>query len=184
MGIDIGTQSIAISAAQTVSLLELADQVNPKYAEPRQVQRAIDRSRRTMNPENYNEDSTVRKGVKLRWKQSNRYRKLAGRARELQRKNTDIRKYQHTCLANDILALGTEIYVEPMDYRALQKRAKKTEKNKSGQFKRKKRFGKSLANKAPAMLLLILENKLKCESNMTLRPSGAHCRRDVAFSLK
>ena len=161
VGIDIGTQSIAISSAQNVSLLELADQVNPKYAELRQVQRAMDRSRRAMNPENYNEDGTIRKGVKLYWKQSNRYRKLAGRARELQRKNADIRKYQHTCLANDILALGTEIYVEPMDYRALQKRVKKTEKNKEGRFKRKKRFGKSLANKAPAMLLLILENKLK-----------------------
>ena len=162
VGIDIGTQSIAISSAQSVRLLELADKVNPNYKRLLALQRAMDRSRRTANPENYNENGTVRRGVKLRWKQTNRYKKLAGKARELQRKNADIRKYQHICLANDILALGTEIYVEPMDYRALQKRAKKTEKNEHGRFKRKKRFGKSLANKAPASLLLILDNKLKC----------------------
>ena len=157
VGIDIGTQSIAISSEQKVCLLELADKVNPNYAKLLQLQRAMDRSRRA----NYNEDGTVRRGVKLRWHYSNRYRILAGKARELQRKNADIRKYQHTCLANVILALGSEIYVEPMDYRALQKRAKKTEKNKEGRFKRKKRFGKSLANKAPASLLLILQNKIK-----------------------
>jgi transposase len=42
----------------------------------------------------------------------------------------------------------------------LQKRAKKTEKDENGRYKRKKRFGKSLANKAPAMFLSILERKL------------------------
>ena len=163
VGIDIGTQSIAICSAENVSLRELADKVNKNHTELLKLQRKMDRSRRAMNPDNYNDDGTIRrqKGVKLRWTQSKRYRKLAGKARELQRKNADIRKYQHICLANEILSLGTEIYVEPMDYRALQKRAKKTEKDKNGRFKRKKRFGKSLANKAPATLLLILENKLK-----------------------
>ena len=41
------------------------------------------------------------------------------------------------------------------------KRARKTEKNDKGRFKKKKRFGKSLANKAPAMLLAIIDRKLK-----------------------
>ena len=43
----------------------------------------------------------------------------------------------------------------------LQKRSTKTEKNEKGKFKKKKRFGKSLANKAPAMLLVIIDRKLK-----------------------
>ena len=38
--------------------------------------------------------------------------------------------------------------------------AKNTEKNDKGKFKRKKRFGKSLANKAPSMLLAIINRKL------------------------
>lgn len=34
-------------------------------------------------------------------------------------------------------------------------------KNDKGKFKRKKRFGKSLANKAPSMLLTIIDRKLR-----------------------
>ena len=43
----------------------------------------------------------------------------------------------------------------------MQKRAKETTVNAKGRYNRKKRFGKSLANKAPATLILILESKLK-----------------------
>lgn len=77
------------------------------------------------------------------------------------RKQAAIRKLQHEILANEILSQGNNIYVETMDYAGLQKRAKKTEKNDKGKFKKKKRFGKSLANKAPAMLLSIIDRKLK-----------------------
>ena len=68
-------------------------------------------------------------------------------------KQADVRKYQHECLANYIISLGNNIFVEQMNFSGLQKRAKNTEKNNKGKFKRKKRFGKSLANRAPAMLL-------------------------------
>ena len=160
VGIDIGTQSIAIASSQSVHLLELADRVNDNHNKLLLLQRKMDASRRAINPDNYNPDGTIRRGIKLFWAKSNRYKKLAAQVRELQRKNADIRKYQHTCLANYILSLGTQVYVEPMDYRSLQRRAQKTTKNAKGRFNRKKRFGKSLANKAPAMFLTILENKL------------------------
>jgi hypothetical protein len=63
-------------------------------------------------------------------------------------------------LANDVIRLGDDFYVETMNFKGLQARSKKTEKNDKGKFKRKKRFGKSLANKAPAMLLTIIDRKL------------------------
>ena len=47
-----------------------------------------------------------------------------------------------------------------MNFAGLQKRAKNNEKNDKGKFKSKKRFGKSLANKAPSMLLTIINRKL------------------------
>ena len=47
-----------------------------------------------------------------------------------------------------------------MNFSGLQKYKKNTEKNDKGKFKKKKRFGKSLANKAPAMLLKIINRKL------------------------
>jgi hypothetical protein len=47
-----------------------------------------------------------------------------------------------------------------MQFSGLQKRSKKTTVNKNGKFNNKKRFGKSLANKAPAMLIEIINRKL------------------------
>ena len=52
-------------------------------------------------------------------------------------------------------------YVEQMNFAGLAKRAKKTEKNEKGKFKKKKRFGKSILRKSPAMLLNIIDQKLK-----------------------
>ena len=122
----------------------------------------MDRSRRATNPDNYNEDGTVKKqgNKKVKWNKSNHYIKYQKELNELYRKQADIRKYQHECLANYIISLGNKIYVEKMNFAGLQKRAKNTEKNDKGKFKRKKRFGKSLANKAPSMLLAIIDRKL------------------------
>lgn len=49
--------------------------------------------------------------------------------KELYRKQADIRKYQHECLANYIISFGNKVYVEKMNFAGLQKRAKNTEKN-------------------------------------------------------
>lgn len=160
VGLDIGTQTIAIVSNVDVKLLELADRVNNIEKEKRRILRYMDRSRRTNNPDNFNEDGTIKKG-KLKWVKSNRYIKAQNKLKELYRKQADVREYQHQLLSNYILSLGNKIKVEEMNFKGLQKRSKKTEKNDKGKFKRKKRFGKSLANKAPAKLLTILDNKLK-----------------------
>jgi hypothetical protein len=160
VGLDIGTQTIAIVSNVDVKLLELADRVNNIEKEKRRILRYMDRSRRANNPNNFNEDGTIKKG-KLKWVKSNRYIKAQNKLRELYRKQADVREYQHQLLSNYILSLGNKIKVEEMNFKGLQKRSKKTEKNDKGKFKRKKRFGKSLANKAPAKLLTILDNKLK-----------------------
>ena len=49
-----------------------------------------------------------------------------------------------------------------MSFKALQRRSKKTEMSeKTGKFKKKKRFGKSLSNRAPALLIEIINRKLE-----------------------
>ena len=50
--------------------------------------------------------------------------------------------------------------MEDMNFKGLQKRSKKTEKNKDGKYKRKKRFGKSIGTRAPSKFLSILKRKL------------------------
>jgi hypothetical protein len=162
VGIDIGTSTIAYSSHTDVKILELADNVDNIENKKRRLLRKIDRSRRIMNPNNYNEDGTIKKqgNKKVTWNKSNRYIIYQNELKELNRKQASVRKYQHECLANQIIVLGDNIYVETMNFAGLAKRSKKTEKNKQGKFKRKKRFGKSIANKAPAMLLEIIDRKL------------------------
>ncbi len=169
VGIDIGTRTIAFSSKYDVKLLELCPEVENIQKEKNKLQRKLDRQRRSNNPNNYNEDGTIKRGVKLEWIKSNKYIKTQNELREIQRKQADIRKQSHEKLANYIISLGDRILVETMQFQGLQKRAKKTTKNKQSKFNKKKRFGKSLANKAPAKLIEIINRKLNYDGLKILK---------------
>lgn len=170
VGIDIGTQTVAIASKYDVQLLELAPEVNTIEKEKRTLNRKLDRQRRANNPNKYNADGTINRGNRGKWIKSNRYIKTYNILREIQRKQADIRKQSHERLANYIISLGNQVKVETMNYKGLQARAKKTTVNeKTGRINKKKRFGKSLANKAPAMFLTILDNKLKWHGEILLK---------------
>lgn len=163
VGLDIGPQTLAYSSSDASNLVELADEVRNIEQEKRRIQRKMDRSRRASNPNNYNENGTVKRGIRLTSNKSKRYLRLQRTLSYLQHCQAETRKRQHIELANYLFTLGDCFYVEDMAWPALTHRAKKTEiSEKTGKFKRKKRFGKSVANKAPAMLIEILRQK--CDS--------------------
>lgn len=170
IGIDIGTRTIAYSSEREVKLLELAPEIDSIEKEKRILQRKLDRQRRSNNPNKYNEDGTIKRSNRDKWVKSKRYIKTQNKLKEIQRKQADIRKQSHNKLASHIVSLGNEIYVETMNYKGLQARTKNTTINeKTGKFNKKKRFGKSLANKAPSMFLTILDNKLKWYNEQLLK---------------
>ena len=161
VGIDPGTGTMAIVSKDHVELVELAPSLQTDESKLRHIQRAMDRSRRAMNPDNYNADGTIKKGRKT-WVYSNRYKKLEAKYKELHRKVAAKRKQSHEELANRVIALGLDVRTEEMSYKGLQKRSKKTTKNKkNGKINKKKRFGKSIGNRAPAKFLTILDRKLQ-----------------------
>lgn len=174
VGLDIGTQTLAISSKDICDLRVLAPSAiaelrNGLAKEIARIQRAMDRSRRTMNPQYFNADGTVKRlkrknGHKQirNWQKSKHYLRLCYKLKDLYRKLAAIRKTEHNILANELLAHGNIFYVEDMDYKALQKRSKETKVNaKTGRIHSKKRFGKSLGRCAPAAFLTILEQKAK-----------------------
>jgi hypothetical protein len=164
VGIDIGTKIIAISSTYDCKLLELAPSINNIDKEIKLIQRRMDRSKRSTNPNKYNPNRTVNIKNNDKWIYSNKYLKLKSMYKELYRKQSAIRKQDHEVMSNYILSLGNKFYVETMNFKGLQARAKETTINKNtGKYNKKKRFGKSLANKAPAMLIEILNRKLKYE---------------------
>lgn len=160
VGIDIGISTVAVVGENKVIFEELASRVKNIESEKGRLLRKMDRSRRATNPDNYNEDGTIKRGVKLHWVNSNNYLKLAGRLRELYRKQAAIRKLEHEILANKIIEMGDNFYVEKMSFSDLAKRAEETEKWSNGRYKSKKRYGKNIGDRAPAMLLEIINRKL------------------------
>ena len=162
VGIDPGTMSVAVASENGCILTSLTGGVRSREKEVRRIQRAMDRSRRAMNPDRFNEDGTMKK-KRGRWKESRFYRILAMRKRSLEQRQAACRKDHHDTLADRILALGDEVYTETMSYKSLQRRKKETTVNSRGRYDRRGRFGKSLENGAPAMLLSIIERKLRYE---------------------
>ncbi len=166
IGLDIGTSTIAICSESRVELRELAPECHNDEKEIRIIQRKMDRSKRSTNPNNFNENGTIKKG-RLTWTYSKGYEKLRQKHRELYRKVAVQRKMSHEKLANDILALGSNIRVETMRFQSLKRRAKNTTRNHTnGRINRKKRFGKSIANRAPAMLIEIMDRKLNYQGRL------------------
>ena len=162
VGIDPGTSSAAVVAEKECVLTALNDGVPDYSREISRINRALDRSLRAMNPGNYNPDGTAKRSHK-QWTRSENCRALQRRKRSLERKQASGRKCHHERLANEILSLGDEIYTEDMNYKGLQRRAKETTINSRGKFSRKARFGRSLKNGAPAMLLSMIDRKLRYE---------------------
>ncbi len=177
VGIDIGTQTIAVVSDKKVLLAELADKIPSLQREIRIIQRKMDRSRRSTNPDYFNKDGTIKKlpkGTRRQWNNSNNYIHLRNQYRELCRKQSAVRLYLHWILANEITSMGDTHNVEKMNFAALAKKAKKqsslkddskpissatdsSTNKKKAKPKRRKRFGKSIGHKAPATLLLCLD---------------------------
>lgn len=163
IGADIGTQTVAYTSDTEVGLKNLSERGNSIQTSERKerlLYRAMDRSRRATNPQNYNDDGTVRKGRKT-WNYSNHYKKLKAKHSELCRINAVNRQLAINEDANHLRNLGDVFVTEPKNASKLMKRAKETTKNDKGKFNRKKRFGKSIKNRCPSGFQTAMEKKFK-----------------------
>lgn len=151
LGTDIGTQSVALVTENYIELKNLAERTSRSRERVLvNLQRALERSRRANNPDNYNSNGTVKKGKK-RWVYSKRYKKKQLKLQNLHRILAENRKYAHNQDINTIRSKCDHAFVEMMNFQGLQKRAKETTVNeKTGKINKKKRYGKSILNRCPA----------------------------------
>ena len=171
-GIDPGTSTMAVVSSESVDLFELAPRCQEYNRKIVALQQRMDRSRRDLNPENYNPDGTIKKGRKT-WKYSHSYKRAERQMKSLYRRKSAYIKTTHGEQTNRMLERSTTFIVEDMDYKKLQKRAKNTERQEKEtpvpqndgsvklvrKYKRKKRFGRSLNNRSPALFLTMLGQK-------------------------
>ena len=163
IGCDIGTQTIAYTSDSEVGLKNLAERGTSIWENERTerlLYRAMDRSRRIMNPDNYNADGTIKKGKKT-WKKSKRYHKLQAKHQNLCRKNAINRHLAINEDVNYIRSLGDVFITEPKNAKKLQKRTKTTTINSKGKINRKKRFGKSIKNRCCGYFQQQIQNKFQ-----------------------
>ena len=163
VGADIGTQTVAYTSDTEAGLKNLSERGNSIQKSERLERlyyRAMDRSRRATNPENYNTDGTIKKGKK-KWTYSRHYKKLKAKHAELCRINAINRQLAINEDANHLRSLGDTFVTEPKNAARLMKRAKETTVNDKGRINRKKRFGKSVKNRCPGGFQAAVENKFK-----------------------
>lgn len=163
IGADIGTQTVAYTSDAEVGLKNLSERGNSIEAsekKERLLYRAMDRSRRATNPQNYNDDGTIKKGRKT-WKYSNHYKRLKAKHSELCRINAVNRQLAINEDANHLRSLGDTFVTEPKNASRLMKRTKETTVNSKGKINKKKRFGKSIKNRCPSGFQSAVERKFK-----------------------
>ena len=163
IGADIGTQTVAYTSDTEVGLKNLSERgrsIQKSERLERLYYRAMDRSRRATNPQNYNEDGTIKKGHKT-WRYSNHYKKLKEKHSELCRINAINRQLAINEDANYLRSLGDVFITEPRNAGKLMKRAKETTVNSKGKINKKKRFGKSIKNRCPSGFQATVEEKFK-----------------------
>ncbi|BCX88751.1 transposase [Methylomarinovum tepidoasis] len=141
VGLDIGPSTIAAVGEEEALLEPFCPSVEYLGRKIRRIQRAMDRSRRATNPDNYHPDGTVKKGPQ-RWVHSHGYLRLQAELRELQRRMAEARKTEHGRLANRLMAMGRVFKTEAVSIRAWQKR-----------------FGRSIRDRAPSLFLNRLNRK-------------------------
>ena len=170
MGIDIGPSTVAAVSDTEMVLAELAPDAKNYDTSIKRLSQSMDRSKRKTNPDHYHPDGTVKKNTKDRWVYSNNYKKKQNRLKSLYRQKSAYIKQSHEILCNRLLNDSIVFVVEDMNFQALQKRTKQTERQDEPEmvkgklvykYKRKRRFGASIGNHAPARFLTILEQKCK-----------------------
>lgn len=134
VGIDPSMANMTLAFSNgVVEKVKTSPAVVNRAKDIRRLQRAMDRSKRATNPENYNSNSTVKKGAK-NWKFSKSYQRLRFAVADLQRRKADARKNTQGQLINRILQSAGDIRIEKNDWKALQQDA---------------RFSRLVANGAP-----------------------------------
>ncbi|MHB1641147.1 MAG: RNA-guided endonuclease TnpB family protein [Acidithiobacillus sp.] len=143
--IDIGPSTIAAVSETDAFLEKFCANVPDLQKAIRRIQRAMDRSRRGSNPENYNKDGSVKKptsGKRLQWVFTHGYLRLRARLKEVHRRLAAYRRTEHGKLANRIVAMGNTVMAEQLSYKAFQRM-----------------FGKSVRDRAPGEFMDHLRRK-------------------------
>ena len=141
VGLDIVQSTYDIYNDKKAYLNSFCPELTRFQIKKKNIQRKMDRSLRSMNKENYNEDGTLKKNLQP-FKKSKRYLKYKNILTENYRKLKTHRKRLHSKVANEVIRLGKYIKTEKLSFKGFQKI-----------------WGKTISFRAPSLFLNILNRK-------------------------
>ena len=173
VGVDAGVSIVAYSNDKTARFVPLAEGIERYNNQLKKLSRQVERSLRLNNPDCYDENGVAMKGKKPT-NRSQGYYDAIMKLKTTYRKRSEFILLSHRTLANQIASVADTVITEPMDYKALQRKIKQTQRQdnpsaitkKDGsvitihKYKRRKRFGSSINRRAPATFFKILEDKI------------------------
>ena len=169
VGVYIDTTSVTAVNQDGTHVFSLKEGLSDHSKEISEIEQYLDISRRLSNPDNYNADGTsVKNGivvdgkrVRLKWKYSNKYKKARAKKENLYRIDSENRSIQRDIIANRLMALGDEFYINDYPFQYAAQRKKDTQIDKNGRQKSKKKAGRTIGQLAPAAVVVKLESRLK-----------------------
>ena len=174
-GLDPGVSTEAAVFENSCELVELAPKCKDYNKKLARLTRQVERSMRMHNPDNYDPSGKIKKG-RHKWKVTGTCRRRKRLLKATFRKKAAYTRQSHEELAGRFVKKANVFITEGMDFAALQKRSKKPPERrheasavtkKDGtvkqvcRFKKKKRFGSSIRDRAPSGFLSILQRKCR-----------------------
>ena len=144
VGLDIGFRKLAVVTEDKAVIYALPEKDRGLEKKKRSLVQYMERSRRSMNLDNYLPDGRIRPGSS-NWIYSRNYQKAKLEYGEICRKQAVLQKQEQYGLAKEIISYGDRFFVENLDFAKLS---------------RTKPNGVYMAGTAPGEFLRILEYKL------------------------
>lgn len=142
VGLYFQADTLTVATEKVSKIINLTMDKSKDEKRMEDLSRLMSNSRKVMNPENYNEDGTIKEG-RLYWKQSKRYKRYRNELNEIFRKQQELKKLKQEILANEILEMGDEFICNDMSFKFLQQK-----------------LGTKIQSASPAMLKETLARKL------------------------
>ena len=167
VGIKSSLSSVTAVSAGEILKLQLPRSSDTLEAQRKELARKLERSRRATNPQNYEKNGTIRKGIFL-WRQSINYRNLIKQYAEILRMQRVRRdELQRACMER-LLEMGDCFVYEELSYRSMKYGGRKIEDAAPAAFFRK--FRRKAENQGRSGLAA---NHLQTQSSSFDHSAGA-----------
>lgn len=173
VGIYIDTRTVtAVTEDGEIRTYKLNEGIDHFEEEKALLQAYMSHSRLVNNPDNFNEDGTIKNGRvvdgirrPLVWNNSARYFEAKGKLADLFRVERETRRLERIKLANEIMSLGNDIYINAFPFAEAAKRKTEDNMKSDGTPASKAKAGKAIGENAPGVLTTLLKNRVEADGS-------------------